>query len=93
MNTKLQFRVLYRQFLFRLMDVELLSASARGDSSVLLGRLGSLLIFGSLLSSYVALVLGRAVRESGLAAPLWGAERFVVKHLTEHASLHAQDHP
>jgi hypothetical protein len=58
MNTKLQFRVLYRQFLFRLMDVELLSTSARGDSSVLLGRLGSLLIFGSLLSSYVALVLG-----------------------------------
>jgi hypothetical protein len=78
MNTKLQFRVLYRQFLFRLMDVELLSTSARGDSSVLLGRLGSLLIFGSLLSSYVALVLGGAVRESGLAAPLWGAERFVV---------------
>ena len=29
MKTNLQFRVLYRQFLFRLMDVELLSASAQ----------------------------------------------------------------
>ena len=77
MNTKLQFRVLYRHFLFRLMDVELLSASAGGDSNVLLGRLGSLLIFGSLLSSYVALAVGAAARESGLPAALWGAERFV----------------
>src|ERR1700721_2189633 len=76
MNSKLQFRVLYRHFLFRLMDVELLSASAGGDSNVLLGRLGSLLIFGSLLSSYVALAVGAAARESGLPAALWGAERF-----------------
>ena len=34
MNTKLQYGVLYWQFLFRLMDVELLSASARGDAGV-----------------------------------------------------------
>ena len=61
MNSKLQFRVLYRHFLFRLMDVELLSASAGGDSNVLLGRLGSLLIFGSLLSSYVALAVGAVI--------------------------------
>ena len=39
MNTKLQFRVLYRQFLFRLMDVEFLAASARGDASQLFGQL------------------------------------------------------
>jgi hypothetical protein len=28
---KLQFRVLYRQFLFRMVDLELLSAAAQGD--------------------------------------------------------------
>ena len=36
--TKLQFRVLYRQFLFRMVDLELLSASAQGDVSKLLGH-------------------------------------------------------
>ena len=46
MNTSLQFRVLYRQFLFRLMDVELSSASARGDASKLLGQFAALLVFG-----------------------------------------------
>ena len=36
--TKLQFRVLYREFLFRMVDLELLSADALGDSSKLLGQ-------------------------------------------------------
>jgi hypothetical protein len=78
MHTKLQFRVLYRQFLFRLMDVELLSASAHGDASTMFGQFASLLIFGSLLSAYVSMPIGAAVRESGLAAGVWGAERIVL---------------
>ncbi len=65
MHTKLQFRVLYRQFLFRLMDVELLSASARGDASTMFGQFASLLIFGSLLSAYVSMPIG------GCGAGIW----------------------
>ena len=46
--TKLQFRVLYREFLFRLVDRELLSVSAQGDVSKLLGRLAAVLILVSI---------------------------------------------
>jgi len=55
---KLQFRVLYRQFLFRMVDLELLSASAQGDVSKLLGQFAALLIFLSLLFSAPALSFG-----------------------------------
>jgi hypothetical protein len=78
MNAKLQFRVLYRQFLFRLMDVELLSGPARGDASELLGQIGSLLIFGSVLLSLGAATVGQAIRHEALAASAWSAERFLV---------------
>jgi CubicO group peptidase (beta-lactamase class C family) len=44
---KLQFRVLHRQFLFRLFDLEVLSPKAEGDSSKLLGQLAGLLVFVS----------------------------------------------
>ena len=76
MNGK--FRVLYRQFLFRLMDVELLSASAGGDASGLLGQLGALLIFGSLLQAYLAIPIGEDVRSKASAAAMWPVERFLV---------------
>jgi len=62
MNAKLQFHVLYRQFLFRLMDVELLSASARGDASGLLGQLGALLIAPSATLALGAFTVGQGVR-------------------------------
>jgi hypothetical protein len=78
MNTSLQFRVLYRQFLFRLMDVELLSASARGDSNVVLGQFGGMLIFGSVLLSWGAISVGNAIKRGGLAGPVWSAERFLI---------------
>jgi hypothetical protein len=78
MNSRLQFRVLYRQFLFRLMDVEMLSSSARGDSSELLGQLGALLIFGSVVSTLAAITAGQRVAESGLPDPVWQTERFLL---------------
>src|SRR5215475_244545 len=56
--TRLQFRVLYREFLFRMVDLELLSTHALGDSNKLLGRFASLLIFVSILLSVPALGLG-----------------------------------
>ena len=53
---KRQLRVLYREFLFRIVDLELLSTHAEGDSRTLLGQFASLLIFFS-----VALAAGGAV--------------------------------
>jgi CubicO group peptidase (beta-lactamase class C family) len=49
-----QFHVLYREFLFRMVDVESLSTHAQGDSNKLLGRFASLLVFASLLFSLPA---------------------------------------
>jgi hypothetical protein len=49
-----QFRVLYRQFLFRVVDLEVLSASAMGDSSKLLGQFAALLILISVVVSFGA---------------------------------------
>jgi len=45
---KLQFRVLYRDFLSRIIDLEILSSHAQGDASTLLGQFASLLIFVSI---------------------------------------------
>jgi CubicO group peptidase (beta-lactamase class C family) len=53
-----QFRILYRQFLFRMVDLELLSADAQGDTSKLLGRFGALLVSASLLIALVGLLAG-----------------------------------
>ena len=43
MMNRQQFRVLYREFLFRMVDLEVLSA--QGDIKQLLGQFGSILIF------------------------------------------------
>jgi len=53
---KLQFRVLFRQFLFRLFDMEVLSPKAEGDASKLFGQLAALLIHISLGLGYFALM-------------------------------------
>lgn len=45
---KVQFRVLFREFLFRIVDLEVLSAHARGDSQSLITQFASLLIFFSM---------------------------------------------
>jgi hypothetical protein len=58
------FKILYRQFLFRLMDVEFLAASARGDASQLFGQFASMLIFVSVVSCYAALIFGGQHRSS-----------------------------
>jgi len=46
--TKVQFRILYREFLFRMVDLEALSAHAQGDASTLLGQFVALLLIFSL---------------------------------------------
>jgi hypothetical protein len=70
------FKILYRQFLFRLMDVEFLAASARGDASELYGQFASLLIFLSLVSCYAALIYGSTPHAS---TENWAAERVLTE--------------
>jgi hypothetical protein len=53
-STKLQFRVLYRQFLFRVVDLEVLSTHALGDANKLLGQFAALLILISVVISFGA---------------------------------------
>jgi len=60
------------------MDVEMLSASARGDASELLGQFGALLIFGSVVSSLAAVTVGQSVRHIAMAGPIWAVERFLI---------------
>lgn len=55
---KLQFRVLYRQFLFRLFDMEVLSPKAEAGSSKLLGQLAGILVFISASLAFGALLFG-----------------------------------
>jgi CubicO group peptidase (beta-lactamase class C family) len=45
---KVQFRTLYREFLFRFVDLDVLSVHAQGDSSSLVSQFASLLIFFSM---------------------------------------------
>jgi CubicO group peptidase (beta-lactamase class C family) len=53
---KLQLRVLYRQFLFRVFDLEVLSAHAQGDANKLLGQFAALLVFVSVSVSLGAML-------------------------------------
>jgi len=68
-----QFRVLYKQFLFRMVDLELLSADAKGDMSKLFGQFAALLIFISIFLS----IVGGAVGGAGLVAE-WSGVHFMI---------------
>jgi hypothetical protein len=80
MNDRLQFRVLYRQFLFRMVDLELLSAQARGDMSKLFGQFASLLIWLS-----IGLAGGGISASGGRMQPMqrvlfcWSGEHFLIE--------------
>src|SRR5580692_75191 len=80
--TRLQFRVLYREFLFRMVDLELLSADAVGDSNKLLGQFASLLLFLSIF--FLSVVTGSAVARASRLPPelglflIWGLEHFLI---------------
>jgi len=69
---KLQLRVLYRQFLFRVFDLEVLSAHAQGDANKLLGQFAALLVFVSVSITFGAMLFSEPSspwmdsRDSGL---------------------------
>jgi hypothetical protein len=67
--TTIQFRVLYREFLFRLVDLEILSA--QGDISKLLGQFGAVLIFLSFALSRSALFLDPNMPPARLLSIQW----------------------
>lgn len=77
---KLQFRVLYRQFLFRIVDLEILSADAFGDSSKLLGQFAALLIFLSIffLSGPTIAVGASRLPPEMMVFGAWGVEHFLI---------------
>src|SRR5580698_5334176 len=68
-----QFRILYKQFLFRMVDLELLSADAQGDMNKLFGQFAALLIFISIGLS----VVGGAVGGAGLIVE-WSGVHFMI---------------
>ncbi len=66
-NSKAQFRILYRQFLFRVVDLEVLSASAQGDANKLLGRFAALLIVISAAWGLGPILIGKNIASAALA--------------------------
>ncbi|MGC4048496.1 MAG: serine hydrolase domain-containing protein [Paludibaculum sp.] len=77
---KKQFLVLYRQFLFRMVDLELLSADALGDSSKLLGQFAALLIFVSIffLAGPTLMIGTNRLPPALWVFTAWGIEHFLI---------------
>jgi len=73
----LQFRILYREFLFRMVDLELLSPE--GDITKLLGQFAGLLIWISSGLALGALFSDiRRIPPQKLLGYLWGTEHFLI---------------
>jgi len=73
---KVQFRVLFRQFLFRIVDLELLAPE--GDLAKLLGHFASLLLFFSVIMALVALFMGSPPPGPAGIAQCWTMEHFLI---------------
>src|ERR1041385_5222451 len=75
--TKRQFRTLYREFLFRMVDIDMLSA--QGDVGDLLGKFASLLVyFSSVLMVGAMFFNTKRMTPEKLLASLWGTEHFLI---------------
>jgi hypothetical protein len=76
MNTR-QFRVLYREFLFRMVDLELLSAHS--DISKLLGQFAALLLFISTLLAFACGGIGSSrMPRAAMLVNAWGVEHLMI---------------
>jgi hypothetical protein len=72
-----QFHVLYREFLFRMVDLEVLSA--QGDIKQLLGQFGSILIyFGALMALGAMFFDPRHMTAAAAVASLWSTQHFLI---------------
>ena len=76
---KLQLRILYRQFLFRVVDLELLSSHAQGDANTLLGQFAALLVFlGAVFSMGILGLGGGRMPRAALLVDSWGMEHVLI---------------
>ncbi len=74
-----QFRTLYREFLFRMVDLELLSPDAQGDAGKLLGRFAALLVFFSAYLGLGGLLFDRKDMPPAMFQTLsFGMEHFLI---------------
>jgi len=72
-----QFRVLYREFLFRMVDLEVLSP--QGDIKNLLGQFGGILVyFSALVALGVMFFDPRKMTPRAATAQIWGTEHFLI---------------
>ncbi len=71
-----QFRILYREFLFRVIDLELLTP--QGDILKLLGQFASLLVFVSLVLMITVALVGAATEPELILLLSWVEELFLV---------------
>lgn len=69
--TRKQLRVLYREFLFRIVDRELLSTHARGDMSQLLLQIVTVMLFLSVCTALPAIRFMNLDRNGPVTAGLW----------------------
>ena len=77
--TKRQFLVLYRDFLFSIVDRELLSTHAKGDASQLLLQLIALLVCLSVCVCVPVLSMGQANQTAfGRLSFAWSIEHFLI---------------
>ncbi|MBC7928204.1 MAG: hypothetical protein H7039_21370, partial [Bryobacteraceae bacterium] len=74
--SSLQFRVLFRHFLFRMPDPELLSAE--GDMSTLFGQFAALLIFMGIGFSGSLMGLDTHLPKEAMLISAWGAEHSLI---------------
>lgn len=76
---KVQFHVLHRQFLFRVVDPELLSASAQGDASKLMEQLAAPLILFSVVVGFVGLMIEPSrMRPAAVLVASWTVEHLLI---------------
>ena len=76
---KIQLLVLYRQFLFRMLDLDLLSAGALGDMNKLFSQFAALFIFiGIAFALGGLLVRGSKMTPETQVIVLWSAEHFLI---------------
>lgn len=69
------FRVLYREFLSRLVDREVLSVSAQGDASKLMGRFAAILILVSIPFTFSVIPIGDSrLPHQAVQVLAWGTE-------------------
>ncbi len=73
-----QFRVLYREFLFRLVDRDVLAAGAQGDASRLLGRLATILVVLSIPFAFMAASIDTHQSREAVVTSAWTLEHSLV---------------